>query len=65
MAPALASSGVRSEKAAANKKIAIRGKVIRVNVRRPLVSIKNSVGMVKTTWTAPYPKDANKALFES
>jgi len=52
-APALAVSGVRSEKAAASRKMAIRGKVMSVNVRRPLVSIRKSVGMVKTTWTAP------------
>lgn len=38
---------------------------MRVKVRRPLVSIRNKVGMVKTTWTAPYPRDAYNALFES
>ena len=52
-APALAVSGIRVAKPAANKKTAMMGKVIRVKVRRPLVSIKNKVGMVKTTWTAP------------
>ena len=52
-APALAVSGIRVAKPAANKKTAMMGKVMRVKVRRPLVSIKNKVGMVKTTWTAP------------
>lgn len=52
-APALAVSGINVAKPAANKKIAMMGNVIRVRVRRPLVSIKNNVGMVKTTWTAP------------
>ena len=52
-APELAVSGIKVAKPAASKKIAMIGKVIRVKVRRPLVSIKNRVGMVKTTWTAP------------
>lgn len=33
----------------------------KVRVRRPLVSIKKSVGIVKTTCIAPYPRDAYNA----
>lgn len=34
---------------------------IRVRVLLPFVSIKNNVGIVDTTWIAPYPSDAYKA----
>lgn len=39
----------------------MRGHTIIVRVLRPLVSIRKRVGMVATTWTAPYPRDAYNA----
>ena len=36
-------------------------RTIMVRVRRPLVSIRNRVGMVETTWIAPYPREAYRA----
>ena len=50
-----------SDKPAARRKIHMPGKVSNVSVRLPFVSIRNRVGIVKTTWTAPYPRDAYKA----
>lgn len=52
---------LRRERPPASKKMHMKGKVARVKNRRPLVSIKNRVGMVKTTWIAPYPKEAYRA----
>lgn len=55
---------LRQERPAASRKMHMRGKVIRVNVLRPLVSMRNKVGIVKTTWIAPYPREAYRACVE-
>jgi hypothetical protein len=39
----------------------IMGKVASVSVRRPLVSMRKTVGIVLTNWSAPYPSDAYRA----
>jgi hypothetical protein len=48
-APLLAVVGMSIDRPAARRKIHMKGKVAKVRVRRPLVSIIKSVGMVATT----------------
>jgi hypothetical protein len=52
-APVLASLGTSSDRPAANNMTHMMGKVMRQSVLRPLVSMRNRVGIVKTTCTAP------------